>query len=89
MEPIVLTSTLDPCNHHLQFMNAQQHTIIHACDRLQWLIVEVSEESDSCEKSTNVSLDLKEPEAKKPQQESALGFLLGDSLEGSSTFRSP
>ena len=79
-DPPILTSGLDPRYHQLKFFSSEQRSVIYS--KLKELAVQV--DAESAEAQT-----VEESAAKRPRQDSAIEFLLGDSLGNGDDARSP
>ena len=80
-DPPVLASALDPRYHQLKFFSSEQRSVIYS--KLKELAVEVHAEAQTVETEAQESI------AKRPRQDSAIDFLLGDSLGNGDADRSP
>jgi len=82
-DPPVLASALDPRYHQLKFFSSEQRSVTY--NKLKDLAVEVDAEAQTVE----VEAEAQDSTAKRPRQESAMDFLLGDSLGNGDDDRSP
>ena len=79
-DPPVLASAIDPRYHQLKFFSSELRSAIYS--KLKELAVEVHAESDEAR-------TVDESAAKRPRQDSAIEFLLGDSLGSVADTSSP
>ena len=82
-DPPVLASALDPRYHQLKFFSSEQRSVTY--NKLKDLAVEVDAEAQTVE----VEAETQESTAKRPRHDSAMDFLLGDSLGNGDDDRSP
>ena len=83
-DPPVLASSLDPRYHQLKFFSSEQRSATYS--KLKELAVNIDAEAHTV---VNESETGGESAAKRPKQESAIEFVLGDSLGNGDGDRSP
>ena len=83
-DPPVLASSLDPRYHLLKFFSSEQRSATYS--KLKELAVKIDAEAHTV---VNESETGEESAAKRPKQDSAIEFLLGDSLGNGDGDRSP
>ena len=80
----VLASAIDSRYHYLKFLSNEQRTLTYS--KLEKLAEATQVDEDETPESDN---ELEEPTTKKPKTESAIEYLLGNSLGRSSDTKSP